>query len=147
MDASTRITNDHPCIQGAKQQMQNTERWQDGNANPGPVEHAPGGRRLTAKGKATRQRIISAASHAFRARRDGDSNDNILAVAGAATSQLYHYFTDRDDLVAAVIADRVGRSSATKIPSLTSTASRAYDSGVTPSSLAHRKTASAETDA
>ena len=108
MDASTRITNDHPCIQGAKQQMQNTERWQDGNANPGPVEHAPGGPRLTAKGKATRQRIISAASHAFSERGvTASSNDNILAVAGASHSQLYHYFTDRDDLVAAVIADRV----------------------------------------
>jgi TetR/AcrR family transcriptional regulator, transcriptional repressor for nem operon len=35
------------------------------------------------------------------------SNDDILAVAGASHSQLYHYFTDRDDLVAAVIADRV----------------------------------------
>lgn len=101
-------SNDHPCIQGAKQQMQNTERWQVGNANPGPVEHAPGGPRLTAKGKATRQRIISAASHAFSERRvTASSNDNILTVAGASHSQLYHYFTDRDDLVAAVIADRV----------------------------------------
>jgi len=76
--------------------------------NPGPVEHSPGEPRLTAKGKATRQRIISAASHAFSERGvTASSNDNILAVAGASHSQLYHYFTDRDDLVAAVIADRV----------------------------------------
>ncbi|HWF50115.1 MAG TPA: DHA2 family efflux MFS transporter permease subunit [Solirubrobacteraceae bacterium] len=101
-------SNDHPCIQGAKQQMRNAERWQVGNANPGPVEHAPGGPRLTAKGKAARQRIISAASHAFSERGvTASSNDNILAVAGASHSQLYHYFTDRDDLVVAVIADRV----------------------------------------
>ncbi len=35
------------------------------------------------------------------------SNDDILAAAGASHSQLYHYFTDKDDLVAAVIAERV----------------------------------------
>ncbi len=76
--------------------------------NPTPVEHSPGGPRLTAKGKATRQRIISAASHAFSERGvTATATDDILAVAGASHSQLYHYFTDRDDLVAAVIADRV----------------------------------------
>ena len=76
--------------------------------NPGPVEHSPGGPRLTAKGKATRQRIIAAASEGFSERGvTATSNDDILAVAGASHSQLYHYFTDRDDLVAAVIADRV----------------------------------------
>ncbi len=88
--------------------MQNAERWQVGNANPGPVEHSPGGHRLTAKGKATRQRIISAASEEFSERGvTASSNDDILAAAGASHSQQYHYFTDRDDLVAAVIADRV----------------------------------------
>ena len=75
---------------------------------PGPIEHSPGGPRLTAKGKATRQRIISAASEAFSERGvTASSNDVILAVAGASHSQLYHYFPSRDDLVAAVIADRV----------------------------------------
>jgi TetR/AcrR family transcriptional regulator, transcriptional repressor for nem operon len=75
---------------------------------PGPVEHSPGGPRLTAKGKATRQRIISAASEAFSERGvTASSNDVILAVASASHSQLYHHFTSRDDLVAAVIADRV----------------------------------------
>ena len=79
-----------------------------GNANPGPVERSPGRSRLTAKGKATRQRIVLAASQAFSERGvRASSNDDILAVAGASHSQLYHYFTDRDDLVAAVIADRV----------------------------------------
>jgi TetR/AcrR family transcriptional repressor of nem operon len=76
--------------------------------NPVPVEYSPGGPRITAKGKATRQRIISAASDAFSERGvTASSNDDILAVAGASHSELYHYFTDRDDLVAAVIADRV----------------------------------------
>ncbi len=88
--------------------MQNTERWQVGHANPGPVEHSTGGRRLTAKGKATRQRIISAASEAFSERGvTASSNDDILAVARASHSQLYHHFTNRDHLVAVVIADRV----------------------------------------
>jgi TetR/AcrR family transcriptional regulator, transcriptional repressor for nem operon len=86
--------------------MQNS--WQVDSANPGPAEHTPGGSRLTAKGKATRQRIISAASDGFSERGvTATSNDDILAVAGASHSQLYHYFTNRDDLVAAVIADRV----------------------------------------
>jgi TetR/AcrR family transcriptional regulator, transcriptional repressor for nem operon len=93
-------------VHGAEQPMQNN--WQVENANPEPVAHPPGGPRLTAKGKATRQRIVSAASHAFSERGvTASSNDDILAVAGASHSQLYHYFTDRDDLVAAVIADRV----------------------------------------
>jgi TetR/AcrR family transcriptional regulator, transcriptional repressor for nem operon len=86
----------------------NAERRHVGTARPGPVEHATGGPRLTAKGKATRQRIIAAASEGFSERGvTASSNDAILAVAGASHSQLYHYFTDRDDLVAAVIADRV----------------------------------------
>ncbi len=76
--------------------------------NPGPFEHSPGGPRLTAKGKATRQRIISAASEEFSERGvTATSNDDILAAAGASHSQQYHYFTDKDDLVAAVIAERV----------------------------------------
>ncbi len=68
----------------------------------------PGDLVLTAMGKATRQRIISAASEAFSERGvTASSNHDILAVAGASHSQLYHYFAGRDDLVAAVIADRV----------------------------------------
>jgi TetR/AcrR family transcriptional regulator, transcriptional repressor for nem operon len=82
--------------------------WQVDNANPGPVEHSPGGSRLTAKGKATRRRIISAASDGFSERGvTATSIADILAAAGASRWRLYHYFTDRDDLVAAVIADRV----------------------------------------
>jgi AcrR family transcriptional regulator len=97
-----------PVFKGPSTQMESAERWQAGNANPAPIERSPGGSRITAKGKATRQRIISAASHAFSERGvTASSNDDILAVAGASHSQLYHYFTDRDDLVAAVIADRI----------------------------------------
>ena len=97
-----------PVAKEPSQQMQNTERWQVDNANPGPVEHSSGGPHVTARGRATRQRIISAASEAFSKRGvTASSNDIILAVAGASHSQLYHYFTDKDDLVAAVIADRI----------------------------------------
>jgi AcrR family transcriptional regulator len=35
------------------------------------------------------------------------STDDIRAMAGMNNSQLYRYFTDKDDHVAAVIADRV----------------------------------------
>jgi AcrR family transcriptional regulator len=117
-------------------------------AKPRPVEEAPGRPRLTAKGKATRQRIISAASQAFSERGvTASSNDDILAVAGASHSQLYHYFTDRDDLVAAVIADRVEQFLSHQISLLADVDSiEAYDSGVTPP-LRCSKTPTADTDA
>jgi TetR/AcrR family transcriptional regulator, transcriptional repressor for nem operon len=60
--------------------------------------------KLTAKGRATRERIVAAASELMLLR--GVARTTIEDIQGAAaisTSQMYHYFADKDDLVTAVI--------------------------------------------
>jgi TetR/AcrR family transcriptional regulator, transcriptional repressor for nem operon len=58
----------------------------------------------TAKGRATRERILQAAAELVSERgAAGMSLDEVRARTGASRSQLYHYFEDRDDLVRAVI--------------------------------------------
>jgi len=66
---------------------------------------------LTGRGRRSRERIVDAAA-ALVAERGvaGTSLDQILEAAGASKSQLYHYFTDKGDLVRAVIARRVGET-------------------------------------
>ena len=62
--------------------------------------HAP----ATAKGRATRERIVQAAAKLVAEKgAAGMSLDDVRARTGASRSQLYHYFEDRDDLVHAVI--------------------------------------------
>lgn len=57
----------------------------------------------TAKGRETRGRIISAAAQLVSERGvAGTSLDDVRARAHASKSQLYHYFTGRDDLMRAV---------------------------------------------
>jgi len=61
--------------------------------------------RLTAKGQATRERIVAAAAQLmFERGVAGTSTDEVQAKAGVSASQLYHYFADKRALVAAVIA-------------------------------------------
>ena len=58
----------------------------------------------TAKGRATRERILQAAAELVAEKgAAGMSLDDVRARTGASRSQLYHYFEDRDDLVHAVI--------------------------------------------
>ena len=62
-------------------------------------------RKLTAKGRATRARIVEAAAELVFAHGVARTGiDDVRARAGVSASQLYHYFTDKDDLVRAVIA-------------------------------------------
>jgi TetR/AcrR family transcriptional repressor of nem operon len=62
-------------------------------------------RKLTAKGRATRARIVAAAAELVFAHGVARTGiDDVRARAGVSASQLYHYFTDKDDLVRAVIA-------------------------------------------
>src|SRR5580692_4078981 len=57
----------------------------------------------TARGRATRERIIRAAAELVAERGvAGTSLDDVRARAHASKSQLYHYFADRDDLMRAV---------------------------------------------
>src|ERR687892_750884 len=59
----------------------------------------------TAKGRATRERIVSAASRLIRARGIAETSlDDVIEHAGVSKSQLYHYFEDRSDLLRAVVA-------------------------------------------
>ena len=70
------------------------------------VPSAPSGpRRLTAKGRATRARIVEAAADLVFARGVARTGiDDVRHAAGVSASQLYHYFADKDDLVRAVVA-------------------------------------------
>lgn len=63
-----------------------------------------GSRRLTARGAATRSRVVSAAADLIYARGvDRTSLDDVMAESGVSKSQLYHYFADKDALVLEVI--------------------------------------------
>ncbi|MCU1470442.1 MAG: putative TetR-family transcriptional regulator [Glaciihabitans sp.] len=61
--------------------------------------------RYTAKGRATRTRIVEAAAGLmFESGVSGTSIEDVLGKASASASQLYHYFDDKHALVRAVIA-------------------------------------------
>lgn len=72
---------------------------------PSTDASATSSRTLTAKGAATRLRIIEAAAVRIRARgAAGTSIDDVRADARVSASQLYHYFSDKKELVRAVVA-------------------------------------------
>jgi AcrR family transcriptional regulator len=59
----------------------------------------------TARGRATRQRIVRAAAELIRERGVAETSvDDVIERAGASKSQLYHYFDDRASLLRAVVA-------------------------------------------
>ena len=61
----------------------------------------------TGRGRASRERIVERAAELFAERGvAGTSLDDVLAAAGAGKSQLYHYFSGRDELVAAAVGMR-----------------------------------------
>ena len=66
--------------------------------------------RWTAKGRATRTRIVEAAAALMYERGVlNTSTEEIRDRAGVSNSQLYHYFADKDDLTQAVIACQLER--------------------------------------
>jgi AcrR family transcriptional regulator len=61
--------------------------------------------RLTARGAATRERILQAAADLMYVKGVGVTTlDEVRAASGTSKSQLYHHFPDKDALVHAVIA-------------------------------------------
>lgn len=63
----------------------------------------------TKKGRATRERIIAAAADLmYRHGVAGTSTPSVRDAAGVSSSQIYHYFGDKDDLTKAVIAHQTG---------------------------------------
>jgi TetR/AcrR family transcriptional repressor of nem operon len=68
------------------------------------LDRAPSPTSLTNKGRATRARIVSAAAaQMFERGVARTSLDDVKAAAGVSSSQLYHYFSDKQALVLAVI--------------------------------------------
>jgi AcrR family transcriptional regulator len=65
---------------------------------------------LTARGAATRSRIIDAAADLiYEHGVERTSLDEVMAASGVSKSQLYHYFADKDALVLEVIARQTER--------------------------------------
>ena len=61
----------------------------------------------TGRGRASRERIVERAAELIAELGvAGTSLDDVLAAAGAGKSQLYHYFSGRDELVEAAVACR-----------------------------------------
>jgi TetR/AcrR family transcriptional repressor of nem operon len=74
---------------------------------------------LTARGAATRSRIVEAAADLIYAHSvDRTSLDEVMAASGVSKSQLYHYFADKDALVLEVIAFQAERVLAAQQPHL-----------------------------
>ena len=76
-------------------------------------------RSLTARGAATRARIVNAAADLIYAHGvERTSLDDVMAATGVSKSQLYHYFADKDALVLEVIARQTERVLAAQRPHL-----------------------------
>ena len=74
------------------------------------ADQKPQPRSLTARGAATRARIVDAATDLIYTHGvEGTSLDDVMAVSGVSKSQLYHYFADKDALVLEVIARQTKR--------------------------------------
>ena len=91
-------------------------------------------RSLTARGAATRARIVEAAADLIYAHGvEQTSLDEVMAASGVSKSQLYHYFADKDALVLDVISLQTERVLGAQRPHLD-----ALDSAACPQSLAQR---------
>jgi AcrR family transcriptional regulator len=63
----------------------------------------------TRRGRESRDRILERAAELIAVHGvEATSLDEVIAAAGVSKSQLYHYFADRDELVAAAVARRCG---------------------------------------
>ena len=87
---------------------------------PSPTSAPP---LLTAKGARTRDRIVAAAADLmFSQGIAGTTLEDVRTAAAVSSSQLYHYFSDKQDLVRAVVAYRadriVGHQEQTRLESL-----------------------------
>ena len=89
----------------------------------------------TRKGQQTRRRIVEAAAARMLTNGVGRTTlDEVIEAAGVGKSQMYHYFTGKDDLVEAVIAYQTAQVLSPEGPILLhSTVGRPGSSGVTPS--------------
>jgi TetR/AcrR family transcriptional regulator, transcriptional repressor for nem operon len=80
---------------------------------------SPAPRTFTAKGTRTRSRIIDAAAELVFAQGVARTGvEDVQLRAGVSASQLYHYFTGKDDLIRAVIAHQTDAILAAQRPVL-----------------------------
>jgi AcrR family transcriptional regulator len=78
-------------------------------------------RPTTSRGRATRERIVAAAAGLIAEHGvSGLRLDDVERVAGVGRSQLYHYFANRDDLVASVVGETIDTVLAVQEPLLAS---------------------------
>jgi TetR/AcrR family transcriptional regulator, transcriptional repressor for nem operon len=76
-------------------------------------------RSLTARGAATRARIVEAAADLIYVHGvEQTSLDDVMAASGVSKSQLYHYFADKEALVLDVIARQTERVLDAQLPHL-----------------------------
>jgi TetR/AcrR family transcriptional repressor of nem operon len=74
---------------------------------------------LTARGAATKARIVECAASLVRERGvAGTSLDAVMAATNTSRSQLYHYFANKDALISEVIKTQLGRVIAAQEPCL-----------------------------
>lgn len=74
---------------------------------------------LTARGRATRERIVTAAATLMHRRGvAGTSLDDVRTATGTSKSQLYHYFADKSALVGAVVQRQVEQVLQAQAPEL-----------------------------
>ena len=84
-----------------------------------PTQEHPGAGRLTARGAATRARIVAAAASLVRGQGvAGTSLDDVMAATGTSKSQLYHYFANKDALIREVVKTQLGQVIAAQQPDL-----------------------------
>jgi TetR/AcrR family transcriptional regulator, transcriptional repressor for nem operon len=91
---------DQPTVEGRKGLKGRTDRTRAAvGAEPAAA------RKFTAKGQATRTRIISAAAELVFAHGVARTGiEDVQQQAGVSASQMYHYFANKNDLIHAVIA-------------------------------------------
>jgi len=76
-------------------------------------------RQLTARGAATRDRIVNAAADLMYTRGvERTSLDDVIEVSGTGKSQLYHYFSDKSELVEQVVRFQVDQVMKVQAPLL-----------------------------
>ena len=82
-------------------------------------EGTPPTARLTARGAATKARIVAAAASLVQQRGvAGTSLEAVMEATATSKSQLYHYFADKDALISEVIKTQLGRVIAAQEPRL-----------------------------
>ncbi|MEM6110300.1 TetR family transcriptional regulator [Mycobacterium sp. 050272] len=88
------------------------------------ARQGPSSSRLTARGAATKTRIVAAAASLVQQHGvAGTSLDDVMAATGTSKSQLYHYFANKDALIREVITTQLGRVIAAQEPNLAAVSS------------------------